>query len=241
MEWFESWFNTPYYHALYSSRNNEEASFFIHQLLPHLRLPEKSKILDVGCGKGRHAFTINQMGFDVVGFDLSEESIKEAKKLENEHLKFYTHDMRQLFSANYFDCALNLFTSFGYFEHERDNIKTLKAINRGLKPKGKLVIDFLNAGKVRRNMQASDSKTIAGIQYNISKHIENERIIKEIRFNDKGRNFLYAEKVQLLTINDFQRILTLSGFSIQETFGSYNLEPFTEESDRLIILAEKLA
>jgi len=240
MKWFESWFNTPYYHELYLSRNTDEASLFLHKLLPYLALPKNSKILDIGCGKGRHAHIINQMGYDVIGFDLSEESIKEAKKLENEHLSFFVHDMRHLFFTNYFDCAFNLFTSFGYFENERENIKTLKSIHSALKKNGLLLIDFLNATKVKKNMIPNEQKTVKDIEYTIHKYIENNRIIKEIKFSDQGKDFYYTEKVQLLDLNDFQKILSTSGFKIKETFGSYNLEPFTEESDRLIILAEKL-
>ena len=206
-----------------------------------MALPKNSKILDIGCGKGRHAQIINQMGYDVTGFDLSVESIKDAKKLENEHLSFYVHDMRNLFFTNYFDYAFNLFTSFGYFEHERGNIKTLKSTHAALKKNGILVIDFLNALKVRRNLVENEKKEVGSITYNIHKYIENDRIIKEIRFNDAGKDFFYTEKVQLLSLSDFQRMLTSGGFKIKETFGSYNLEAFTEESDRLIILAEKLA
>ncbi|MCX6181965.1 MAG: class I SAM-dependent methyltransferase [Bacteroidetes bacterium] len=241
MEWFESWFNTPYYHALYSCRNVDEASVFLHKLIPHLEIPKNSKILDIGCGKGRHSKIINQMGFDVVGFDLSVESIKEAKKLENEHLSFYVHDMRNLLFTNYFDYAFNLFTSFGYFENERGNIKTLKSVHAGLKMNGLLVIDFLNATKVIKNMKPQELKSAANIYFHIHKRIENNRIIKEISFSDQGKDHIYEEKVQLLSLADFQRILNLSGFKIKETFGSYNLDAFTEESDRLIILAEKLA
>ncbi len=240
MEWFESWFNTPYYHNLYLCRNTDEANHFLQKLLPYLALPKNSKILDIGCGKGRHAQIISQMGFDVTGFDLSKQSIHEAKKLENEHLSFYVHDMRNLFFTNYFDYAFNLFTSFGYFENERENIKTLKSTHAGLKKNGLLIIDFLNASKVQKNFVSNEKKEVGDIVYHINKHIDNNRIIKEIKFNDKGKDFTYSEKVQLLTLTDFKRILTLSGFKIKETFGSYNLDPFIEESDRLIILAEKL-
>ena len=240
MEWFKSWFNTPYYHELYTLRNADEAKHFLHKLMPYLSIPKKSKILDIGCGKGRHAHVISEMGYDVTGFDLSEHSIKEAKNLENEHLSFYVHDMRNLFFTNYFDYAFNLFTSFGYFENERENIKALKSIYCSLKKNGFLVIDFLNAEKVRKTLITNETKKIKGIKYDITKHIDNNRIIKEIKFSDQGKDFSYLEKVQLLSLNDFQKILTLANFKINKTFGSYNLEGFTEESDRLIILAEKL-
>ena len=240
MEWFESWFNTPYYHALYASRSTNEASHFIQKLIPFLALKKNAKMLDVACGKGRHAYNIHQMGYDVCAFDLSVESIAEAKKLEEPGLQFFVHDMRHLFYTNYFDCAFNLFTSFGYFNNERGNINTLNAIHAALKPKGKLVIDFLNAVKVERGLSLSpEYKEVDGITYLLQKKIIDKKIIKEIRFSDKGRDFFYTEQVQLLTLFDFERLLQQCGFNILSTFGSYNLEPFTLESDRLIIFAEK--
>ena len=240
MEWFESWFNTPYYHALYAARSNDEASHFLHQLMPFLALAQNSKVLDVACGKGRHAFNIHQMGYDVCAFDLSPESIAEAKKMEEPGLQFFVHDMRHLFYTNYFDCAFNLFTSFGYFDNERGNINTLNAIHAALKPKGKLVIDFLNAVKVEKNISlVPEQKTIGGITYRIQKKIIDRKVLKEIRFSDKGKDFFYTEQVQLLTLFDFERLLQQCGFNIKSIFGSYNLDTFTLESDRLIIFAEK--
>ncbi len=48
-------------------------------------------MLDLACGKGRHSITLNKLGFDVLGIDLSEESITYAKQFENEYLKFEKH------------------------------------------------------------------------------------------------------------------------------------------------------
>src|SRR6478736_8592284 len=92
--WFASWFDTPYYHILYKDRDEEEAEFFMDNLVHYLNLPEEAKILDLACGKGRHAFHLNQLGYDVTGADLSENSIAEASKSSNAKLHFTVHDMR---------------------------------------------------------------------------------------------------------------------------------------------------
>ena len=69
--WFASWFDSPYYHILYKERNYREAQIFMDNLTQYLNLPEHAKVLDLACGKGRHAIYLNQLGFDVVGVDLS--------------------------------------------------------------------------------------------------------------------------------------------------------------------------
>ena len=109
--WFVSWFDTPYYHILYKDRDYSEAQLFMDNITNYLNLPEQAKILDLACGKGRHSIYLNQLGFDVTGADLSENSILEAKKAENDTLHFEVHDMRIPFEDK-FDAVFNLFTSF---------------------------------------------------------------------------------------------------------------------------------
>jgi len=55
MNWFEHWFNSPYYHILYKDRNEKEAQIFIDNLISYLQIPKKSNILDIACGNGRHS------------------------------------------------------------------------------------------------------------------------------------------------------------------------------------------
>jgi len=81
--WFETWFNTPYYHLLYNNRSDAEADRFIGNLIKYLQLKQPSKIWDLACGKGRHSIALNKLGYNVVGTDLSEESISKALKYEN--------------------------------------------------------------------------------------------------------------------------------------------------------------
>src|SRR5687768_8108297 len=84
-EWYETWFDSPYYHILYSHRDNLEASNFLNNLISFVKPSRGARILDVACGKGRHSIYLNDQGFDVTGFDLSEQSIEHNKPYENEN------------------------------------------------------------------------------------------------------------------------------------------------------------
>ncbi|MEI7670388.1 MAG: class I SAM-dependent methyltransferase, partial [Pseudomonadota bacterium] len=97
MPWFEDWFNSPYYSLLYNNRNSDEANLFIHNILAYLNPKPKAHIADIPCGNGRHAVALAKAGFEVIGFDLAERNIAEAKLSEKENLTFYQHDMRQPF------------------------------------------------------------------------------------------------------------------------------------------------
>ncbi|MGY0426901.1 MAG: class I SAM-dependent methyltransferase, partial [Polaribacter sp.] len=146
-DWFTDWFNTPYYHILYKDRNNTEAQLFIKNITTFLALPKGSHILDIPCGKGRHSVFLNSLGYKVTGVDLSENNILYAKQFEKEDLHFKVADMRKAFVKTY-DTIFNLFTSFGYFENDSEDILILKNIKDRLKKNGSFVFDFLNAENV---------------------------------------------------------------------------------------------
>ena len=118
MSWFVNWFDSPYYHALYKNRDEKEAQVFIDNLVHHLQIKKGSKLIDIACGKGRHATYFNSLGLDVVGVDLSPNSIASAKKNENNTLQFVAHDMLEVYQENHFDIVTNLITSIGYFEKD---------------------------------------------------------------------------------------------------------------------------
>ncbi len=240
-EWFASWFDTPYYHTLYKDRDHTEAKAFIRQLFASLTLPANASVVDLACGKGRHAVFINSLGYDTTGVDLSEDSIQSAKKHENDRLDFFVHDMRNPLPNKSFDLVVNLFTSFGYFEHTDENIKVLNAIRSYLKDDGLLVIDFLNADNVIENLVPKEIKEIEGITFNIHKKLADDQIIKNITFEDNGEHFAFQEKVQALRLSDFQQMLEETNFEIKAVYGNYNLEPLDASSDRLIIIAKKKA
>lgn len=243
MEWFEDWFDSPYYHLLYSHRNEEEANLFMQNLLDTLQPEKQSRILDLACGKGRHAQFIAANGYDVIGIDLSGNSIAEALQKSSPNLQFFEHDMRFPFRINYFDYVFNLFTSFGYFSSQRDEINTIKSIALNLKPNGIVVIDFFNSKKVMQmTALCGEQKIINGIEFDWKKSIINKSVIKEINVIDADVVHHYKEQVRLLELSDFENYFTKAGLQLVSTFGDYQLSPFDiATSDRLIMVAQKQA
>lgn len=234
--WFASWFDTPYYHILYKDRNYREAQIFMDNLTHYLNLPEKAKVLDLACGKGRHSIYLNQLGFDVVGADLSENSIASAKTNENNHLHFQVHDMREPFEEK-FDAIFNLFTSFGYFENEEDNLSTLKAIKDSLTEYGFAVIDFMNVQQVLENLVPEEVKTVENIDFHIKRYHKDGHIYKEIDFEDKGEKFHFTERVRAFTLEDFETMMEEAGIFLLDIFGDYKLKKFhKKDSERLIMI-----
>lgn len=236
--WFASWFNTPYYHILYKNRDDRDAQLFMKHLTKYLNIPENGTILDLACGKGRHSKYLNSLNYTVTGVDLSENSIEFAKQFENEKLQFEVHDMRKPFSKK-FDAVFNLFTSFGYFEDQDDNLKTIKAIKGSLSEVGFGVIDFLNADYVINNLVEHEVKTVDGIDFYINRSVKNGYIFKEIQFTDKGKSYSFTEKVEAITLSDFKYYFEKAGVTLLDIFGDYKLNKFYKESSKRLILVFK--
>ena len=235
-KWYADWFNTKYYHQLYKNRDDSDAKKFMDNLTQHLSIQPEETIMDLACGKGRHSRYLNSLGYDVTGTDLSENSINFAKKYENDRLHFEVHDMTKPFPKQ-FHFIFNLFTSFGYFDKEEDNLITVKAIKSNLKENGIGVIDFMNVDYVIENLVPTEVKIVDNIEFHIKRYVNNGFIFKEIHFKDKGENFSYIERVKAITLQDFKNYFEAAGLTLLEIFGDYNLNKFIlSTSTRLILI-----
>jgi len=234
--WYASWFDTPYYHILYKDRDYAEAQSFMDNLTNYLNLPEHGKILDLACGKGRHSVYLNKLGYDVTGVDLSEQSINYAKQFENDSLRFDVHDMTKPYPET-FDAVFNLFTSFGYFENDDCNLRTIEAIKTELNTFGFGVIDFMNANYVINNLVAEDTKTVERITFHQKRSVKNGYIVKDIAFEIDGEQYNFEERVKALTLDDFIRLFEKAGVYLLDVFGDYKLKKYhPETSERLIMI-----
>lgn len=235
-QWYASWFDTPYYHILYKDRDYTEAQGFMDNLTNYLNLPEGGKILDLACGKGRHSVYLNSLGYNTTGVDLSEQSIAYAKQFENETLKFKVHDMSKIYPDN-FDAVFNLFTSFGYFEDENCNLKTIEAIKAELNDFGFGVIDFMNTNYVIENLVAEDIKTVDGIDFHQKRYVKDGYIIKDINFEAEGEQFEFQERVKAFTLQDFENLFEKAGVHLLDVFGDFKLKKYhSTTSERLIMI-----
>ncbi|MBS1651736.1 MAG: class I SAM-dependent methyltransferase [Bacteroidetes bacterium] len=239
-EWFKTWFNSPYYHLLYNNRDYFEAEYFIKNIFLNLKLQTHSTVWDLACGNGRHALAINKLGFNVTGSDLSENSISDAKNFESKTLNYFVHDMRTKYKENYFNVVVNLFTSIGYFDDFNDNLLVFKNAYLALKPQGYFIVDFFNADFIVNNIKPTYEERRGDVCFLITKKIEQNKIIKNITFSDKLKNYSFKEAVSLLDYTTFLKLADNSGFKVVNCFGDYSLNTFNKnQSERLILVLQK--
>lgn len=240
LQWFEQWFNSPYYHLLYRHRDQGEAGAFIKNLVAFLKPEDDAHFLDLACGSGRHSLFLNKLGYKVSGADISTNNIEMAKNYEREGLDFMVHDMRNPLPGGPYDFILNLFTSFGYFEEDADQLKTLHSVKDGLTQKGMFVLDFLNAHKVIRELVPEEEQVHEGVQFKIKRYVQNGWLYKEIDITDGHERSHFREEVRVLTDKDFHGLFEQAGLKISNIFGDYQLHPYQPQtSDRLILCASK--
>ena len=240
MEWFNTWFNTPYYHILYQDRNYKEGEQFLENLIGVLDLQPNSKIIDLACGRGRHSVFLNKMGFDVLGLDLSEQNITHNKSFENNTLKFEIHDMRNPIASEKAGAVFNLFTSFGYFKTDAEDQNVFTSVSNILKDEGLFVLDFMNSEFIKHHLITHQKVTKSDLEFTIKKRIENDHVFKEITFQDKGQDLKFEENVKMHNLNSIENFAKNAGLQRIKLWGDYQLNVFDEKlSPRCINVFKK--
>ncbi|RYZ48390.1 MAG: class I SAM-dependent methyltransferase [Chitinophagaceae bacterium] len=243
-EWYKEWFDSDYYHKLYYNRDEKEAQAFIDRLLQHLQPAPQSRMLDAGCGRGRHSRYLAAKGYDVTGIDLSFRSIAYAKQYESDNLQFYQQDMRLPSWINYFDYAFNFFTSFGYFHTRREHEDAVRTLVANIKPGGTLLFDYLNVHFAEEHLVHNEVKTVEETDYEIHRWHDATHFFKRIVIRDAALQppVEFTEKVAKLSLGDFTDMLSFYKVQVQDVFGDYNLGAYgVNTSPRLIVVAKKAA
>ena len=233
------------WHIVDREEQSEWEALFVHSVIEWVRRKtgmEYRTILDAPCGNGRlHPF-LKTFGYDVRGFDISEELVREAKE---RGCDCWVGDLRDPKSyRGKYDAVLNWFTSFGYFDHE-ENIKVMENFYDALKEGGILILDFPVFGRgfadkefigiVRRGeefveiMESSPEEKVNKLRNRLFRDLGNKlELVKEIKLN----LVRYAPEELVSMMKDV-------GFSEIFTFETMKTAPPNEKSRRITFAAVK--
>ncbi len=241
--WYKEWFNSPYYHLLYFKRDEAEAKKFIDNILGLLHPDKNSFMLDAACGRGRLSKILAAKGFDVTGIDLATENIRYAKQFESENLHFFVHDMRLPFWINYFNCAFNFFTSFGYFDTRREHEDAIRTIAQSIKPDGTFILDFLNVHYAEDHFKRRYEVTVEKVNFMVTKWYDETHFYKKIIVEDEQRDkpLEFTEKVAKFSLGDFTEMFAYYGLQVVNVYGDYDFNSYhIRNSPRMVIIAKKV-
>lgn len=236
-EWFERWFGEEYL-DLYRHRDDDEAERLVALLWQRGVGRAGDRILDLACGAGRHAAPLGRRGAQVVGLDLSMPLLVTARHRGAGPL--LRGDMRALgLRSGSFDAVLNLFTSFGYFDSDREHERVLREVSRVLRPGGVFILDFLNATAVRGSLVPRDElamgTTVVVQERRLSE--DGRFVTKTIHLGGEGRSFM--ERVRLYERSDLEAMLEAVGLAAEEALGDYGGAAHHPTSPRLILVAHR--
>jgi len=238
--WYQNWFGKDYL-KVYSHRDQKDAQQLVQLIFSNITLYKDSHILDIGCGQGRHLSVFAEKKYQITGIDLSAVLLRIAKQnhINNSFAHFIQADMRKLPLNSNFDLILNLFTSFGYFENDDENISVLKQINLLLKESGNFVFDYFNSDFVKKNLVPKHKEKVGELIVEQERYIENSRIKKKINMMKNGKKSTYFESVKLYSPEEIFHMLQSVNLKINKTFGNYDGSSFNQESPRFLVFGEK--
>lgn len=198
-------------------------------------------VLDVPCGDGRIAVRLAQRGCRVVGVDRSARFIARARaRPGGERVRFDVGDMRALRHDAEFDCVVNWFTSFGYFDASA-NRALLRAFRRALRPRGRLVLDLRNPALLRRAAAAGGGTAVSVVDRDLDLLVDRARLdgdrtqVERFIVRD-GRVRKIEFSLESFDSEALAAALREAGFGTVELFDGAG-EPFTAQSARLVAVA----
>lgn len=246
-EWFYTFFEQDYFRKTSvqvdpAIDNSVMQAEFLRDML---ELGLSHRILDLCCGYGRHAINLARMGYNVTGFDLCERALKLARqKAQKEHLKVHLvrGDIRALPFRNSLDRIYNVF-AFGYLENDSDILRALKGVARGLKPRGRLLVDVINGPRIlrdfieRERVEEADRYILQERSYDV----ETKRLRSEWTFiyKDTGETNKHSITERLCSVNDLISMTESVGLKTINIYGDFDKTEYNEDSNRIIVIAEK--
>lgn len=239
MDWYKHWFGTRYYTLLYGHRDDADAAAWVDAIAARWGLPVGAEVMDMACGRGRHARHFAQLGLRVTGIDISESSIAQARALVPE-AEFHVRDMRSVFRTAHFDAICCLFTSLGYFDSLADDQLVFKAAAEALKPGGFFTVDFMNVGVVLRDLVEQEEIEREGVRFRIDRSLRDGVLVKRVSVVEGATAHFFEERVQALDHRTLEAMARKAGLEVLDITDGPVLAPFDpQRSQRFVLWTRK--
>lgn len=246
-EWWESFFDDKYldeYAPLFDPENDRRE---VARLIDILELPTGARILDVPCGQGRHSHLLAEAGFDVDGLDYSKVLVKAAKSRgTGRTLRYTVGDMRKMPARwrGRFDAVLNLFTSFGFFDHPDEDELVVREFARVLKPGGLLVWQGGSRDGVMANFLAKDwwkgAKNRMYAQQRSFDQLSGILTVKST-WNEGAKLRQREHRIRLYNASQLSEMFRRHGLIVEQALDGRRDRPLARRSSEMLLVARKSA
>ena len=255
MDWFESEnFWTQFAPIMFDDARWAEAPAVAEYVKDLAGLSEGSKVLDAGCGLGRISVELAALGLDVTGVDIIQSELdaaRESAEAEGVPLTLINHDLRTFHAPNQFDCAVNLYTSFGYCATVEEDMQILKNIADSVKKGGTFIMECTSRETAVMYWTPGEEFERAG--YKVVTHFdvvgawEGLRsqwtlypIDADLAAHPETKPVVDHCFVQRLYPATFLRYKLIEfGFTKAEVYGDYDKSPYNENARTMVIIGRK--
>ena len=245
-EWFKSEdFWTTYGPIMYDDNLWAEAPDVADYVCKIAGLKKGSKVLDAACGIGRISVELAERGIDVTGVDITASVLEAAKDMadsQNLKIDFIQQDLRTFCKKEYFDCAINLYTSFGYCDSKQDDYKILENIAQSLKKDGIFIMECVSRETAIMYFTKGEQFERAGFTVNTGFKVKGawEGLSSRWILTSKDNTKIEHEYTQrLYSAPELRDKLLECGFSSAEVYGDFDFSPYDENARTMILVARK--
>jgi ubiquinone/menaquinone biosynthesis C-methylase UbiE len=210
-----------------------------------LGLPAGSRVLDVPCGQGRHAHLLAEAGFDVEGLDYSADLLAVARRRGiGPTLRYRQGDMRKMPGrwTDRFDAVLNLFTSFGFFAHPRDDVRVITEFARVLKRGAILVWHGGSRDGVMARFLAKDWWTASdGTLFAQEREFDALSGVLTVHstWRKGNRSGNREHRLRLYTATKLAELCADAGLVVEQAYDGFNDRPLIRSSSEMLLIARK--
>ncbi|MBO7582300.1 MAG: class I SAM-dependent methyltransferase [Treponema sp.] len=208
-------------------------------------LQQGDSVLDAGCGLGRISVELALLGLDVTGVDIIQAELDAAKESASDEgvpLTLINADLRTFTSDKKFDCAVNLYTSFGYCDTIEEDMMILKSIAGALREGGTFILECTSRESAIKYWTPGEDFDRAGwhvhTEFGVVGAWEGLRS-KWVLTDDNGKKIEHEFVQRLYSASDLCKRLVECGFSSAKAYGDFDLSPYDQNLRTMIIIAKK--
>jgi SAM-dependent methyltransferase len=242
-DWWQTWFGESYL-ALYDRELAQRTPNEIDRLETLLNVRPPLRILDLGCGQGRHVIELARRGYEVTGLDLSPYLLgvaRERAEAERLRLRWVLGDMREPLPEQRFDLILNLFTSFGYFADPADDLRVARAAAAMLEAGGRFFVEVVNGNRIIDNFQERDWFTVGDTAVMERRALDeaSRRMVVERTIERDGQSQVNTHAIRLYGARELDMLLRRAGFERVRLYGDWDGSAVSADSLRVLAAAAK--
>lgn len=235
--WYIDYFGDDYYRF----DHHEDTDLEVAGLERLIGTPDQKTILDLGCGYGRHSIRLSDLGYHVMGYDLSASLLKHARD-QDHRVPWLRGNMKALPFRSAFDVVLSLFTAVGYFEDEAENFQVFREISEALRPGGRFICQLVNRDYLIRRFTPQEIHDQDGliILEERTFHSIDSRVHTKTTIVDGSLRRQYESVIRVYTVTELDMLLAAVDLSIYEIYGGLDFRPFDWDTNQLVVVAEKI-